>query len=193
MFNKWTGKEVRRFVVCLIVYLLLALAVAFTGLAGPVFWIIIYPIIAAFVEAGPITCVMSMKRGFGSAAVLPLILFILSALIGELSMPLMIVWIVAIIILAEVIHMAVGCEKRSSIRAAVPVASLMAVAQAFPIYFTKEAYLDRAALEMSSDYVEGLSHLGSMPMLVLTVVLCIAAASVSERITEKILKIAAMT
>lgn len=189
MFGKWTGQEVKHFIVCLIVYLLLAFFAAFTGLIGPVFWIVIYPMIAAFVEAGPITYVMNMKRSFGSAAVLPLILFILSALIGELSMPLMIVWIIAIIILAEAVHMAVGCEKISSIRAAVPIASLMAVAQVFPIYFAKEAYLERAALEMSADYVEGLGHLGAIPILLLTIVLCIAVAGVSERITEKILKI----
>lgn len=61
--------------------------------------------------------------------------------------------------------------------------------QIFPIYFSKEAYLEQAALEMNADYVEGLRNLGSFPLLPLTIVLCIAAASISERITEKILKI----
>lgn len=189
MFNKWTGKELKRFIICLIVYLALALAAAFTGLAGPIFWVVIYPIVGAFLEAGPITYVMNLKRGFGSAAVLPLILFILSLLMGELSMSLMIVWIIPVIILAEVVHMAIGCEKISSIRAAAPIATLLPVGQIFPIYFTKEAYLEQAGAEMNAGYVEGLSHLGSIPLLLLTVVLCLVAAGISERITEKIAKI----
>lgn len=189
MFGKLTGKEVKRFIICLITYLVLAFAAAFTGFLGPLFWVVVYPVVGAFLEAGPITYVMNMKRGFGSAAVLPLILFILCIPMGEITMTLMAVWFIVVIILSEVVHMAVGCNKLSSIRVAAPIGALLPLGQIFPLYFTKEAYLEQAALEMDADYVEGLRSLGSIPLFLLTLVLCIVAGVLSERLTEKLLNI----
>ena len=45
-----------------------------------------FPVLAVFVSAGPLTCMMNMKKGFGSAAALPLLWFVVNRLMGEIGM-----------------------------------------------------------------------------------------------------------
>ncbi len=188
MFQSWTKKEVLKFVVCFAVYFALVLATQLPGFLSPLYWAV-FPIFSAFVAAGPLTCVMDMKRGFGSAAILPLLWFIGYRCIGELGMPFMWAWILAIIVLGEIVRALVGYEKLQGIRICVPIMGLVPFGNIAPLYLTKAAFLQRAAAEMDADYVASLDHYGTIGMFILVLVLSLAAAAVSERISEKILKI----
>lgn len=188
MLTKWTKKEILRFVLCFAIFFGLVLCTQLPGFASPLYWVL-FPIFAAFVAAGPITCVMQMKPGFGAAAAIPLLWLILYRCFGELSIPMMWIWMLAVIVAAEIVWACVGHEKRSGLRLAVPIVCLVPLGNLMPLYFSKADFLSRASEEMSSAYVNGLDHYGTIPMFVLVLVLCLVSASVAERITEKILKI----
>ena len=58
-----------------------------------------------------------------------------------------------------------------------------------PLYFQKNAFLARAASEMDPTYVAGLDRYGTLWMFALVLALAVGLAVLSERLTEKILKI----
>ena len=89
---------------------------------------------ASFVAAGPLTCMMDMKPGFGSAAIFPVLWFIVYRCMGELGMPVMWVICFTFIIAAEIIRKLMGYSDPGSIRASVPVASLSAGCMVLPLY-----------------------------------------------------------
>lgn len=188
MFQKWTGKEVLKFILCFAAFFVLVLLTQLPGFLSPLYWALC-PVLGAFFAAGPITCVMHMKRGFGSACVLPLLWLLLYRCLGEMGMPLMWIWVIAAAIVAEIVHAIAGYGKRSSIRICVPIASLSAFGMLIPLYLQKAKFLDRAMAEMDAAYVAGLDRYGTTWMFVLVLVLALLLSTVSERITEKILKI----
>ena len=188
MFKPWTKKEVLKFLLCFVVFFVLVLLTQLPGFLSPFYWAI-FPVFSAFVAAGPLTCVMHMKRGFGSALAIPLLWFIVYRCMGELGMPLMWVWALAMMVLAEVARGLVGYGKLASIRAAVPIASLVPFANIAPLYFTKQAFLARALAETAPSYVAVLDKFGTPWMCVAVLVVSVTLAILSERISEKIMKI----
>lgn len=186
MFTKWTKREVLTFVICFVALFALVLATQLPGFLSPLYWAM-FPVLSAFVAAGPLTCVMSMKRGFGSAAVLPSLWLIVYKLIGEMGMTLMWVGALALIVLAELVHMLLGPGKPVSIRISAVIAALVPSAAIWPLYFQKAVFLKAAAEEgMSAAYVTGLDQYGSIGVFVLMIVLSCVTATLSERISEKI-------
>ena len=190
MFQSWSKKEVGKFILCFVCYFVLIIAIEIPGFASPLYWAIV-PIFTAFVAAGPATCVLSMKRGFGSAAILPLLWLIVMRLLGELSMPLMWVGAIVLIVLAEVIHMAFGCTKLRGIRISAVIAALVPSVTIWPLYFQQARFVELAAEEMGADYAAGLAHYGKPALFVVMTVVSIIAALLSERISEKIAKVEA--
>lgn len=188
MFNKWTGKQLLKLFLCFAAFFVLVLLTQLPGYLSPLYWAIC-PVLSAFFAAGPITCVMDMKRGFGSAGVLPLLWFILYRCIGEMGMPFMWGWVIAVIIIAEIVHKLLGYGTRRSIRVCAPLASLATFGMLSPLYLQKSAFLARAAAEMDPAYVESLDRYGTPLMFVIVFVLAVGLAVLSERVTEKILKI----
>ena len=188
MVSKWTKKEVLRFVLCFVAFFVLVLVTQLPGFASPFYWAI-YSVFAAFVAAGPITCVMNMKRGFLSAAAIPVLWFILYRCAGELGMTLMWIWVAAVVIIAEVVYKLMGYDSLNSIRVCAPIASLAPMANIIPMYFQKSTFLSMALEEMDPSYVAGLDKYGTKGMFILVFVCAIILAVVSERITERILKI----
>ncbi|MCR4963342.1 MAG: MptD family putative ECF transporter S component [Firmicutes bacterium] len=188
MFQCWTKKEVLNFLLCFAVFFVLVLATQLPGFLSPLYWAM-FSVFAAFVAAGPLTCVMDRKRGFGSTAAIPLLWFLVYRCMGELGMPLMWVWIIALIVAGEILRKYIGYEKLQSIRVCVPLMSLVPMGNIAPLYLAKDAFLQRAAAEMGAGYVAGLDKYGTFGMFVLVLVLSLALATVSERISEKILKI----
>ncbi len=83
MNRRWKKKEIFSIFLCFVVFFALILATQLPGFASPLYCTL-FPIPAAFVAAGPLTCVMSGKRGFGSTAALPLLCFLLYRCMGEL-------------------------------------------------------------------------------------------------------------
>lgn len=75
MFTKWTKKESLKAAICFVVFFAGVLATQLPGYLSPLYWAI-YPVFAAFVAAGPLTCMMDMEPGFGSAAIFPVLWFI---------------------------------------------------------------------------------------------------------------------
>lgn len=188
MFCKnWTKKEWLRCLLCFVIYFALILVSEFPGYVSPLYWVLC-PVVAAFLGAGPLTCVMNMGKGIGGAAVLPVLWFILMKLMGEFSMPLMIIGMLCMMILAEVVRGIVGCEKKSSIRAATPFLSLIVFASFLPLYFQTDAYYNGALEEMGAEYAAKIASYGSFGMFLLVLVLCVIAGMISERLSEKILK-----
>ena len=188
MFAKWTKKEILTFVLCFAVFFVLVLATQLPGYLSPLYWAM-FPVLSAFVAAGPLTCVMSMKRGFGSAAALPLLWLIVYKLFGEMGMTLMWVGALALIVLAELCHMLLGPEKLVSIRISAVIAALVPSAAIWPLYLQKDVFLAAAAEEgMSTAYVAGLDQYGNIGVFALMIVLSCVTATLSERISEKILK-----
>lgn len=188
MLNRWTGKQLLRLLVCFIAFFVLVLLTQLPGYMSPLYWTIC-PLLSAFVAAGPITCVMDMKRGFGSAGVLPLLWFILYRCMGEMGMPLMWIWVIAVIVIAEIIHALMGYGALKSIRVCAPIASLATFGMLIPLYLQKSTFLARASAEMDPAYVAGLDKYGTPWMFVLVLALAVGLAVLSERLTEKILKI----
>ena len=188
MLNRWTGKQLLRLFGCFAAFFLLVLLTQLPGYMSPFFWTIC-PLLSAFAAAGSITCVMDMKRGFGSAAVLPLLWFILYRCIGEMGMPLMWIWVIAVIVIAEIVHKLMRYGTLKSIRVCAPLASLATFGMLIPLYFQKNAFLARAASEMDPTYVAGLDRYGTLWMFALVLALAVGLAVLSERLTEKILKI----
>ena len=88
----------------------------------------------------------------------------------------------------EKVHIA-GYGKRSSIRICVPIASLSTFGMLIPLYLQKAKFLSREMEEMDAAYVADLDRYGTTWMFVLVLVLALLLSAVSERITEKILKI----
>lgn len=188
MFCKnWTKKEWLKCLLCFVIYFVLILVSELPGYASPLYWVLC-PVVAAFLGAGPLTCVMNMGKGIGGAAVLPVLWFILMKLMGEFSMPLMIIGMLCMMILAEVVRGIVGCEKKSSIRAATPFLSLIVFASFLPLYFQTDAYYNGALEEMGAEYAAKIASYGSFGMFLLVLVLCVIAGMISERLSEKILK-----
>lgn len=188
MFKKWTKKETWKAILCFAVYFVLVLATQLPGFLSPLYWAM-FPVFSAFVAAGPLTCVMDMKRGFGSAALLPVLWFIVYRCMGELGMSQMWIWIVSVIVIGEAVRACIGYGKLSSIRACVPIMGLVPMGNIAPLYLSKDAFLQRAAAEMDQDYVAALDRYGTVWMFILVLALSLAVAAVSERISEKILKI----
>ena len=188
MFQSWTKKEVIRFILCFAAFFVLVLATQLPGYASPLYWAM-FPALSAFVAAGPLTCVMSMKRGFGSAAILPLLWFILYRLMGEIGMPMMWIWMLGFMVIGEVIRKLVGYEGLKSIRICVPIMSIIPTGNLVPLYFQKSEFLRLAAEEMEPEYVAGLDKYGTIGMFIVVLVLALILAVVSERISEKIMRI----
>ena len=188
MFQPWSKKEIVKFVLCFAVFFVLVLATQLPGFLSPLYWSI-FPVFSAFVAAGPLTCVMNMKRGFGSTAVIPLLWFLVYRCMGELGMPLMWAWIIVLLLIGELVRKLVGYEKRSSIRVCVPLMSLVPMGNLAPLFLTKTAFLQRASEEMDAAYVSALDRYGTVWMFLAVLVLAVVLAAVSERISEKILKI----
>ena len=188
MFQSWKKKEVIRFILCFAAFFVLVLATQLPGYASPLYWAM-FPALSAFVAAGPLTCVMSMKRGFGSAAAIPLLWFILYRLLGEIGMPLMWVWMLGLMVIGEIVRGLIGYDGLKSIRICVPIMSIIPMGNLIPLYFQKSEFLRRAAEEMEPDYVAGLDRYGTTWMFVLVLALAIILAVVSEHISEKIMKI----
>ena len=188
MFQSWTKKEVVRFILCFVVFFALVLATQLPGFASPLYWVM-FPALASFAAAGPLTCVMSMKRGFGSTAAIPLLWFIVYRLMGEIGMPLMWVWMLGLMVIGELVRKLVGYDNLKSIRICTPIMSLVPMGNLIPLYFQKSEFLRQAAEEMEPAYVEGLDRYGTIGMFILVLVLAIALAVISERISERIMKI----
>jgi len=186
MFTKWSKKESLRALICFAVFFAGVLATQLPGFLSPLYWAI-YPVFAAFVAAGPLTCMMEMKPGFGSAAILPVLWFIVYRCMGELGMPVMWVICFAFIIAAEIIRKMMDYSDPGSIRAAAPVAALSAGCMVFPLYVSKSAFIARAAAEMDPSYVAGLDKYGTVCMFLVVTALSILTASISERLTERII------
>ncbi|MBQ6467613.1 MAG: MptD family putative ECF transporter S component [Clostridia bacterium] len=129
------------------------------------------------------------EKGFGSAAALPLLWFIVNRLMGEISMPVMWLGIILLIIAAELMRYMFGYDSRLGIRWCVPVLGLVPSCVLLPLYFDRAEYFSRANEEMAADYVSGLDKYATIWMFALVTVLCLAASFISERISEKILKI----
>lgn len=87
----------------------------------------------------------------------------------------------------------IGYGKLSVIRACVPIMGLVPMGNIAPLYLSKDAFLQRAAqraaAEMDQEYVAALDRYGTVWMFILVLALFLAAAAVSERISEKILKL----
>jgi len=126
MYTKWTRKEAARFFICFAVFFALVLLTQLPGFLSPLYWAL-FPILSAFVAAGPLTCVMDMKRGFGSTAVIPLLWLIVYKCIGEFSISLMWIWIVALLVIGEIVRRAIGYERPAGIRVCVCVLIFNAV------------------------------------------------------------------
>lgn len=188
MFQPWTKKEVGKFILCFVLFFALVLCTELPGFLSPLYWAI-HPVFAAFLAAGPVTCVLTMKRGFGSAAAVPLLWFIGMKLIGELGMPLMWIGALAVIAVAEIVHMALGCKSLRSIRVSAVIAALAPSAVIWPLYFQTETFVGRAAEEMDQAYAAGLGSYGTIGMFILMIVLSVVLAVISERIAEKIMKV----
>ena len=188
MFQSWTKKEAGKFILCFILFFALVLCTELPGYLNPMYWAF-HPIFTAFLAAGPVTCVLSMKRGFGSAAVIPLLWFIGMKLIGELGMPLMWIGALVMIIVTEVVHMGLGCENLRSIRVSAVIAALVPSAVIWPLYFQTEEFVGRATAEMDQAYASQLGSYGTIGMFVLMIVLSVVLATISERVAERILKI----
>ena len=95
----------------------------------------------------------------------------------------------ALIVLAELVHMLLGPEKLTSIRISAVIGALVPSAAIWPLYLQKAVFLAAAAEEgMSAAYVAGLDQYGSIGLFVLMIVLSCVTATLSERISEKILK-----
>jgi len=186
MFTKWSKKESLRALICFAVFFAGVLATQLPGFLSPLYWAI-YPVFAAFVAAGPLTCMMEMKPGFGSAAILPVLWFIVYRCMGELGMPVMWVICFVFIIAAEIIRKMMDYSDPGSIRAAAPVAALSAGCMVFPLYVSKSAFIARAAAEMDPSYVAGLDKYGTVWMFLVVTALSILTASISERLTERII------
>ena len=161
MFCKnWTKKEWLRCLLCFVIYFALILVSELPGYASPLYWVLC-PVVAAFLGAGPLTCVMNMGKGIGGAAVLPVLWFLVMKLMGEFSMPLMIIGMLCMMILAEVVRGCVGYEKKSSIRAAIPFLSLIVFASFLPLYFQTAAYSGNAMAEMGAEYGAKIASYGN--------------------------------
>ena len=191
MFTKWTRKEAARFFICFAVFFALVLLTQLPGFLSPLYWAL-FPILSAFVAAGPLTCVMDMKRGFGSTAVIPLLWLIVYKCIGEFSISLMWIWIVALLVIGEIVRRAIGYEKPAGIRVCVPIMSLVPMGYLIPMFFTKASFLEAAAAELDPAYVAGLDRYGTKGMFVIVLVLSVVTAVISERISEKIIRGRAM-
>ena len=187
MFQRWTRKELLKFILCFAVFFALVLATQLPGFLSPLYWAV-FPVFAAFLAAGPLTCVMNMKRGFGSTAAIPLLWFIVYRCMGELGMPLMWIWIIVLIVIGELLRGLIGYEKLSGIRVCVPLMSLVPMGNLAPLYLSKGAFLQRAAAEMDAEYVAALDRYGTVPTFLLVLVSAVVLAAVSERISEKLLK-----
>ena len=188
MFTRWTKKEILTLILCFAAFFILVLATQLPGFLSPLYWSM-FPVLAAFVASGPLTCLMSMKRGFGSAAALPLLWLAVYKLFGEMGMTLMWVGALALIVLAELVHMLLGPEKLVSIRISAVIAALVPSAAIWPLYLQKPVFLAAAAEEgMSAAYVAGLDKYGNIGIFALMLVLSCVTATLSERISEKILK-----
>lgn len=186
MFTNWTKKESLRALLCFAVFFAGVLAIQLPGFLSPLYWSI-YPVFAAFFAAGPLTCMMDMKPGFGSAAALPLLWFIVYRCLGEMAMPVMWVIFFVLVIAAEIIRKVMGYSSPGSIRVAVPVASLSAGCMVLPLYVSKSTFIARAAAEMDSAYVAGLDKYGTVWMFIIVIVISIVTASISERLAERII------
>ena len=188
MFQSWTKKEVGKFILCFILFFALVLCTELPGFLSPMYWAF-HPIFVAFFAAGPVTCVLSMKRGFGSAAALPLLWFIGMKCIGELGMPLMWMGALVMILAAEAVHMALGCESLRSIRVSAILAALAPSAVIWPLYFQTKEFVGRATAEMDQAYASKLGSYGTVGMFLLMIVLSVILALISERVAEKIMQI----
>lgn len=186
MFTKWTKKESLRALLCFAVFFAGVLATQLPGFLSPLYWSI-YPVFAAFFAAGPLTCMMDMKPGLGSAAALPLLWFIVYRCLGEMAMPVMWVIFFVLVIADEIIRKVMGYSSPGSIRVAVPVASLSAGCMVLPLYVSKSTFIARAAAEMDYAYVAGLDKYGTVWMFIIVIVLSIVTASISERLAERII------
>lgn len=169
-------------------FFVLVLGTELPGFLSPMYWAF-HPIFAAFFAAGPVTCVLCMKRSFGSAAAVPLLWFIGMKLIGELEMPLMWISALAMIIAAEIVHMDLGCESLRSIRVSAVLAALVPSAAIWPLYLQTDVFVGRAMEEMDQAYAAKLGSYGTIGMFFLMLVLSVVMAAISERAAEKIMKV----
>ena len=94
-----------------------------------------------------------------------------------------------VLVAGEILRALIGYETLKSIRVCVPLMSLVPMGNIAPLYLSKAAFLERAAAEMDAEYVASLDKYGTVPMFILVLVLSLALAAVSERISERILKI----
>lgn len=189
MFTKWSKREVKKLIVCFVVMFVLILMTELPGFMSPFYWSV-FSIGSAFLAVGPITYVMHMKKGFGSAAILPFLWLLVNRLAGELSMAFMWGWCIVIMIVAEVVRKIIGYQSDTGIRICAPIAALTPFAPIVPLYFQKEAFIARATEigEMTKEYISTMASYSSIPRGLLIIVIMLIVAVIGERLTEKIAK-----
>ena len=72
--------------------------------------------------------------------------------------------------------------------AAIPFLSLIVFASFLPLYFQTAAYSGNAMAEMGAEYGAKIASYGNFGMFLLVLVLSVIAGMISERLSEKILK-----
>lgn len=187
MFTKWTKKEAGRFLLCFVVMVVLVLLTELPGFLSPFYWSV-FSVGSAFVAVGPIAYVMNMKKGFGSSAVLILLWLIINRCAGEMGMPVMWAWIIALAVIVEVLRKLIGYDSIRSIRICAPIAALAPFAPIVPLYFSKAKFLALALEEMSEEYVAVLDKYGTLTRGIIVLALMLIVGAVGERLTERIAK-----
>ena len=181
-------KNVIQTTLLFLLYVAFAYVSVFPGYYSPVYWTL-FPIVAGFLMAGPLTVMMLRKRMSGTAAMFPVALFILAKLMGEMKFTCVWIPFLLIAIAAENVHCHLDPQKLLSIRVSVPLSLLTMAMWNNGFYFGGEAYLSAGIEDMGAEYIAAACRMATPFTYIAVLAGVFLAAMLSERLTEKITKI----
>lgn len=181
-------KKIGKTVLCIVAYIVFAYGSAFFGFLGPTFWVLMAAP-AAVLCAFPTVYLMQMYRRTGVLTAVAVIWALLLLVSGEVWTPIIVVYIIAVGIIADVIRSAVGNASLKAIRFSYPVMALLLFGQLLTLWIKTDTYLSMAAEEMGSEtYAAGLQAWATPLGLIGAVVIIFICGIIGERIAEKLWK-----
>ncbi len=172
---------------CAFLYAITSFGCAFLGFLSPWCWIVVFPVLAAFLGAPSYLWAASRWQRFGVATLFALVLAVVLLVMGEIDVTQSLL-MVAVGFASDVIRQVIGTTYKRSILLAYPVLPLGILVWLMKLWTDSEWYYQGAAEEIGAEYAEGLRTLSSIWALLLVIALTFAVGFIGIRIAAAKMK-----
>lgn len=170
-----------------LLYVVLVLAASFIGFASPVCWAF-YSVLAALLAVGPFYWLAARRQKFGVGTFLGIMICLFCVATAEAKGLHSRALFVLGGILADVVRLWIGNDKKKALYAAYPLLAIGNIGWVIRLWTTPEWYYAGALEEMGQSYADGIVSLQNAGTLILCIILTAAVGALSVWLCNKTIK-----